>query len=69
MDQPEPAEPDGPTEVEALAKLLCTADGDNPENFRNGRPRWQHYEFAARQHIAAFEFLAASRGVEGKDLG
>lgn len=65
---PTPDEAEPLTEAQSLARLLCQADGDDPENFRNGKPRWEHYLYHARQHIAAFEFLCGARGVEGIDL-
>ena len=50
-------------EAVELAKVLCQGNGENPDNFRMGKPRWEGYLFAARQQIAAFDFLMAARGI------
>lgn len=45
-------------EDERLARHLCEASGDSPDDFFLGYPKWHNYLAVAQHHIAARDFFA-----------
>lgn len=49
---------------EALARVLCEANGQLPDDFYMGSARWTHFLIEAREHLTAEAFFRREREAE-----